>query len=72
MNSKIDPELMAIHFAAIDLYNRETAFIKADPSSVASINAKSFPAEQATIFANPVLFLLDDDRQRINVPAALL
>jgi hypothetical protein len=72
MNSKIDPELMAIHFAAINLYNRETTFIKANPSSVASINATSFLAEQATIFANTVLFLLEDDRQSINVPAALL
>jgi hypothetical protein len=72
MNSKIDPELMAIHFAAINLYNRETSYIKANPSPVASINATSFLAEQVTIFANAVLFLLEDDRQALNVPAALL
>jgi hypothetical protein len=72
MNCKIDSELMAIHFAAINLYNRETEFLKANPSSVASINATSFLAEQVTIFANSILFLLEDDRQPLNVPAALL
>ena len=72
MNSKIDPELMAIHFAAISLYNRETSSLKANPSTAASINATSFLAEQVTIFANSVLFLLEDDRQPLHVPAALL
>jgi hypothetical protein len=72
MNQAVDPEIRAIHFEALNIYNRETIIIKSNPTSVASINATNFLAGQATIFADAALILMEDARQPLNVPAALL
>jgi hypothetical protein len=68
----VDPDLKAIHFATVQLYNREAAILKSTPTSVVSINATYFLAEQATTFADAALLLMEDARQPLNVPAALL
>jgi len=72
MNDVVDPELRAIHRAALSIYNRETAAIEAHPTPTASINATNFFAGQAAMFADAALLLMEDDRQPLNVPAALL
>ena len=72
MNEAVDPELKAIHHAVMNIYNRETAILLAKPNSLNSINATNFLAGQATIFADSALFLLEDYRQPLNVPCALL
>lgn len=72
MNPAVDPQLRAIHRAVLEIYNRETTRIKSNPTSVVSINATNFLAEQATIFADAALFLMEDARQPLNTPAALL
>ncbi len=71
-NEAVDPELKAIHFAAMSLYNRETAILQANRTSIDSINAINFLTGQATIFADSALFLMEDVRQPLNVPCALL
>src|SRR5271154_3995964 len=72
MNPDIDPEHRAIHFDVLNIYNRETTLIRSKPTSVDSINATNFLAGQATIFADAALVLMEDARQPLNVPAALL
>jgi hypothetical protein len=72
MNPEIDPEHRAIHLEVLNIYNRETTIIKSKPTSVDSINATNFLAGQATIFADAALILMEDARQPLNVPAALL
>jgi len=72
MNPEIDPEYRAIHLDALTIYNRETNLIRSKPTSVDSINATNFLAGQATIFADAALVLMEDARQPLNVPAALL
>jgi hypothetical protein len=71
-NDPVDPELKAIHQAVFDIYNRETMAIKAHPTTVVSIKATNFLAGQATMFADAALILMEDTRQPLNVPAALL
>src|ERR1035437_8981148 len=72
MNPDIDPEHRAIHLEALKIYNRETNIIRSKPTSVDSINATNFLAGQATIFADAALVLMEDEKQPLNVPAALL
>jgi hypothetical protein len=72
MNPDIDPEYRAIHLEVLNIYNRETNIIRSKPTSVDSINATNFLAGQATIFADAALVLMEDARQPLNVPAALL
>jgi hypothetical protein len=72
MNQAVDPELRAIHFEALNLYNREISIARSVPTIADSIRATSFLAEQATIFADAALILMEDARQPLNVPAALL
>jgi len=72
MNTVLDPELKAIHNAALNLYNRETLLIKSHPTSTVSINATNFLAGQANVFADSALFLMEDPRQSLNPAAALL
>jgi hypothetical protein len=72
VNTVVDPHLKAIHIAALNLYNRETLLIQSNPTSTASINATNFLARQATIFADAVLFLMEDARQPLNSAVALL
>jgi hypothetical protein len=72
MNSPVDTELREIHITAMNLYNRETAHLQSNPTSIVSINAVNFLASQATTFADTALFLMEDTRQPLNVPAALL
>ena len=72
MNDAVDQELKSIHHAALLIYNRETLHIRSNPTSVHSINATNFLAGQATIFADAALLLMEDARQPLNVPAALL
>jgi hypothetical protein len=68
----VDPGLMAIHQALIETYNRETVAIKARPAVAVSIKATNFLAGQATMFADAAFILMEDVRQPINIPAALL
>lgn len=70
LNGAVDPELREIHHLVLALYNRETAIIRANPASKASVNVISFLSNQAVIFADAALVMLEDDRQPINVPAA--
>jgi hypothetical protein len=70
--NNVNPELKSIHQAVLDLYNRETKAIKACPTSVVSINATHFLAGQAANFADGALILMEDARQPLNVPVALL
>jgi len=72
MNPDFDPEQRAIHHEALNVYNRETNLIRSKPTSVDSVNATNFLAGQATIFADAALVLMEDSRQPLNVPAALL
>ncbi len=72
MNSPVDAELKELHIAAMNLYNRETAHLQSNPTSIVSINAVNFLAGQATTFADSTLFLMEDARQPLNAPAALL
>jgi hypothetical protein len=72
MNSPVDAELKQLHIAAMNLYNRETAYLHSNPTSIVSINAVNFLAGQATTFADSALFLMEDARQPLNAPAALL
>jgi hypothetical protein len=72
MNRGVDPEHRAIHLEALNVYNRETTIIRSNPTSVGSINATNFLAGQATMFADAALILMEDSRQPLNVPAALL
>lgn len=72
MSEAVDPEIREIHLEALGIYNRETTIVRANPTSTASINATNFLAGQATIFADAALVLLEDTRQPVNVPAALL
>jgi len=72
MNNVVDPELKAIHIAVHNLYNRETTFIQSNPTSAASIKATDFLANQAILFADTALYLMEDVRRPINAAAALL
>jgi hypothetical protein len=72
MNSPVDAELKQLHIAAMNLYNRETAYLHSNPTSIVSINAVNFLAGQATTFADSALFLMEDARQPLNAPATLL
>ena len=72
MNTVVDPELKAIHNAALKLYNREKLVIKSHPPSTASINATNFLADQAILFADAALYLMEDVSRPINAAAALL
>ena len=72
MNEAVDPEIRAIYHEALNIYNRETIIIRSKPTSVDSINATNFLAEQAVIFADAVLFFMEDAKQPIDIPAALL
>jgi hypothetical protein len=72
MNSPVNTQLKEIHIAALNLYNRETAHLQSNPTSIVSINAVNFLAGQATTFADSALFLMEDARQQLNAPAALL
>lgn len=72
MNEAVDHELRAIHLDALNIYNRETMIVRSNPTSTASIKATNFLAGQATMFADAALILLEDTRQPVNVPAALL
>ena len=72
MNSPVDTQLKEIHLVVQSLYNRETTHLQSSPTSIVSINAVNFLAGQATTFADAVLFLMEDARQPLNAPAALL
>jgi hypothetical protein len=72
MNPEIASEQREIHLEILNLYNRETGRIQANPTAIASINATNFLAGQATIFADAALVLMEDVRQPLNVPAALV
>lgn len=72
MNDEVDPQLRALHHGLITIYNRETKNIRAKPTSVASINATNFMAGQAVTFADAALFMLEDLRQPLDVPVAML
>ena len=71
MNTVRDPQILRLHIAALKLYNRETTFIQSNPTSTASINATNFLADQAILFADAALHLMEDDKQR-RLPAAAL
>ena len=72
MNDAVDPELKAIHGNLLEIYNRDTVAVKARASHPVSVRATSFLAGQATMFADAALILMEDVRQPINIPAALL
>lgn len=70
LNGAVDPELREIHHITLALYNRETGIIRSNPTSNSSVNAVNFLSNQAVIFADAALVMLEDDKQPINVPAA--
>jgi hypothetical protein len=72
MNTVHDPEILRLHIAALNLYNRETTFIQSNPISTASIHATNFLADQAILFADAALYLMEDNKQRLLPAAALL
>src|SRR6266853_3821113 len=72
MNDMVDPQLRALHHALLSIYNKETESIRANPTAVASINATNFLAGQAVGFADAAIFLMEDNRQPLDVPVALL
>jgi hypothetical protein len=72
MNDMVDPQLRALHHALLSIYNKETERIRANPTTIASINATNFLAGQAVGFADAAIFLMEDNRQPLDVPVALL
>ena len=72
MTDIVDPQLKAFHQALLSIYNRETERVRATPTSLASVNATNFLAGQAVAFADAALFLMEDARQPLDVPVALL
>jgi hypothetical protein len=69
---ELDPQLIEIFDAAVDLYNRETKLLESATESSASINATHFLARQAFQFATAALSLMEDARQPLFPAAALL
>jgi hypothetical protein len=72
MKEPVDAELKQLHHEIMAVYNRETLAVHATPTAVASINTTNYLAGQAFKFGDAALILLEDERQPLDVPAALL
>jgi hypothetical protein len=71
-SSNLDPQLLEIFEAVVNLYNRENKLLESATESSASINATHFLVRQAIMFADAALFLMQDENQSLIPAAALL